>query len=171
MKFNALIITSSLFQFNPFSGKSYPLFQLDKPSGEGYFASENLKLGEVEVQVSPGPAGEQTAMVTFTYDIDSILHVSAQSSGGDFRERLILNPNLHLTEEGKVQAMERIRQIQLAAQGDQRDQLLLERAKTCHPEEDPEGFLNLRRAYQAALDCCWRRRPGWRRNSPFPGNS
>ena len=27
-----------------------------------------------------------------------------------------------------------------------------ERAKICHPEEDPEGFLNLRRAYQAALD-------------------
>ena len=128
MKVNALIITSSLFQFNPFSGKSYPLFQLDKPSGEGYFASENLKLGEVEVQVPPGPAGEQTAVVTFTYDIDGILHVSAQSSGGDFRDRLILNPNLHLTEEGKVQAMERIRQIQLAAQGDQRDQLLLERA-------------------------------------------
>lgn len=96
--------------------------------GEGYFASENLKLGEVEVQVPPGPAGEQSAVVTFTYDIDGLLHVSAQSSGGDFRERLILNPKLHLTEEGKEQAMERIRQIQLAAQGDQRDQLLLERA-------------------------------------------
>ena len=26
------------------------------------------------------------------------------------------------------------------------------KAKTCHPEEDPEGFLRLRRAYQAALD-------------------
>ena len=39
-----------------------------------------------------------------------------------------VDPNLHLTEEGKEQAMERIRQIQLAAQGDQRDQLLLERA-------------------------------------------
>ena len=27
-----------------------------------------------------------------------------------------------------------------------------EKAKTCHPEEDPEGFLNLRKAYEAALD-------------------
>ena len=27
-----------------------------------------------------------------------------------------------------------------------------ERAKTCHPEEDAEGFLQLRQAYQAALD-------------------
>ena len=26
-----------------------------------------------------------------------------------------------------------------------------ERAKTCHPEEDPEGFMKLRQAYQAAL--------------------
>jgi len=96
--------------------------------GEGYFASENLKLGELEVRVPPGPAGEQSALVTFTYDIDGILHVSAKSSGGDYRDRLILNPNLHLTEEDQARAMERIRQIQLAAQGSQRDQLLLERA-------------------------------------------
>ncbi len=107
--------------------------------GEGYFASENLKLGEVEVQVPPGPAGEQSAVVTFTYDIDGILHVSAQSSGGDFRERLILNPNLHLTEEGKEQAMERIRQIQLAAQGDQRDQFLLERALRLYTQTIGQG--------------------------------
>ena len=95
--------------------------------GEGYFASENLKLGEVVVQVPPAPAGEQSALVTFTYDIDGILHVSVKSSGGDYRERLILNPNLHLTEEGKARAMERISQIQLAALGSQRDQFLLER--------------------------------------------
>jgi len=96
--------------------------------GEGYFASENLKLGELEVRVPPGPAGEQSAVVTFTYDIDGILHVSARSSGGDYRDRLILNPNLHLTQEEQARAMERIQQIQLAAQGSQRDQLLLERA-------------------------------------------
>lgn len=95
--------------------------------GESYFVSENLKLGELEVQVPPGLAGEQSAMVTFTYDIDGILHVSARSSGGDYRDRLILNPNLHLTEEEAAQAMERIEQIRLAAQGSQREQFLLER--------------------------------------------
>ncbi|MDE6591224.1 MAG: J domain-containing protein, partial [Oscillospiraceae bacterium] len=26
------------------------------------------------------------------------------------------------------------------------------KSRTCHPEEDPEGFLRLRQAYQAALD-------------------
>lgn len=96
--------------------------------GEGYYASENLKLGELEVQVPPGPAGEQYATVTFTYDIDGILHVSARSSGGDYRDRLILNPNLHLSEEELKLALERISRIQLAAQGTQKDQLLLEKA-------------------------------------------
>ena len=28
-----------------------------------------------------------------------------------------------------------------------------EKARTCHPEENPEGFLQLRQAYQAALNC------------------
>lgn len=48
--------------------------------------------------------------------------------GAAARERLILNPNLHLTEAEQELAMERIREIQLAAQGSQREQLLLERA-------------------------------------------
>lgn len=132
--------------------------------GEGYFASENLKLGEVEVQVPPGPAGEQSAVVTFTYDIDGILHVSAQSSGGDFRERLILNPNLHLTEEGKEQAMERIRQIQLAAQGDQQDQLLLERALRLYVQtigrqrEEAAGIIDYWRYLMETGDRIQRRR-------------
>ena len=95
--------------------------------GEGYFASENLKLGEVEVQVPPGPAGEQSATVTFTYDIDGILHVSARSSGGDRRDRLILNSNLHLSESEREKVMARISEIELAAQGSQKEQLLLER--------------------------------------------
>ena len=96
--------------------------------GEGYFASENLKLGEVEVQVPPGPAREQSATVTFTYDIDGILHVSARSSGGDRRDRLILNSNLHLSESEREKVMARISEIELAAQGSQKEQLLLERA-------------------------------------------
>lgn len=62
-----------------------------------------------------------------TYDIDGILHVSVKSSGGDYRDRLILNPRLHLTEEGKARAMERIQEIQLAAQGSQKNRFLLER--------------------------------------------
>ncbi len=96
--------------------------------GEGYFASENLKLGELEIRVPPDLAGKQYAAVTFTYDIDGILHVSARSSGGDYRDKLILNPHVHLTEAEHAQALERMKQIRLSAQGTQKEQLLLEKA-------------------------------------------
>ncbi len=119
--------------------------------GEGYFASENLKLGELEVQVPPGLAGEQSALVTFTYDIDGILHVSAKSSGGDYRDTLLLNPNLHLSEEGQAEAMERIRQIQLAAQGSQKEQLLLERGLRLY-----EQTIGQRRKLAAELVGDWK---------------
>ncbi|MDE7204386.1 MAG: Hsp70 family protein [Lachnospiraceae bacterium] len=96
--------------------------------GEGYYASDNLKLGELEVRVPPGMAGQQYATVTFTYDIDGILHVSARSSGGDYRERMILNSRFQPGDMALQQAHERISQIQLAARGNQEDQLLLETA-------------------------------------------
>ncbi len=119
--------------------------------GEGYFASENLKLGEVEVQVPPGPAGEQNATVTFTYDIDGILHVSARSSGGDYRDRLILNPNLRLSEAERERVMARISEIQLAAQGTQKEQLLLERALRLY-----EQVMGRRRELVASLITSWK---------------
>lgn len=96
--------------------------------GEEYFVSDNLKLGELEVRIPPGPAGQQYATVTFTYDIDGILHVSAHGSGGDHRERMILNSRFQAGDKALEQAYERISQIQLAAGGNQEDQLLLETA-------------------------------------------
>ena len=128
--------------------------------GEGYFASENLKLGEVEVQVPPGPAGEQSATVTFTYDIDGILHVSARSSGGDRRDRLILNSNLHLSESEREKVMARISEIELAAQGTQKEQLLLERALRLY-----EQVPGRRRELVAGLIAQWNTTMG--RGSPI----
>lgn len=123
--------------------------------GEGYFASENLKLGELEVQVPPGRAGEQYATVTFTYDIDGILHVSARSSGGDYRDRLILNPKLQLSDDEIQQALKRISQIQLAALGTQKYQLLFEKALCLYEQaigNERELLAELIRFYQKNME-------------------
>ena len=90
--------------------------------GEDYFVAGNLKLGELQVSVPRGAAGSQWAEVVFTYDIDGILHVGVESSGGDRRETVILNPNLHLSEEEMKEAMERINSIRLSTEvhGDQK---------------------------------------------------
>lgn len=91
--------------------------------GEDYFVSGNLKLGELQVRVPRGAAGSQWAEVIFTYDINGILHVSVESSGGDKRETVILNPNLQLSDDELEKAMERINSIRLTTEVHGDDQL------------------------------------------------
>lgn len=81
--------------------------------GESYFAAENLKLGELRIRVPRGPAGSGTVKITFTYDINGILHVEAISNSGQRKDTVILNPRLHLTPVQLDNAMEQIRQIKL----------------------------------------------------------
>lgn len=83
--------------------------------GESYFAKDNLKLGELRVQVPNGPAGSGSAQVIFTYDINGILHVEAISNGGQRRETVILNPRLHLSPTQLETEMQRLHQLKLSA--------------------------------------------------------
>lgn len=46
--------------------------------GESRFASNNLSLGEITVDVPGNPAGEEAVDVTYTYDINSILEVEVK---------------------------------------------------------------------------------------------
>lgn len=132
--------------------------------GEDYFVSGNLKLGELQVRVPRGAAGSQWAEVAFTYDIDGILHVSVVSSGGDKRETVILNPNLHLSEEEMEKAMERINGIRLTTEeygdnrlfaralslferlGDERRGMLSYALETYCREKDRRDVIGIRRA-------------------------
>lgn len=101
--------------------------------GEDYFVSGNLKLGELQVRVPRGAAGSQWAEVAFTYDINGILHVSVESSGGDKRETVILNPNLHLSDEEMEKAMERINSIRLTTEA-HRDHRLFNQALSLYEQ-------------------------------------
>lgn len=112
-------------------GQEYLKFEFYQ--GEDYFVAGNLKLGELQVRVPRGTAGSQWAEVVFTYDIDGILHVSVESSGGDKRETVILNPNLHLSEEEMDKAMERIHRIRLTTEA-HRDQQLFVQALSLYEE-------------------------------------
>ncbi len=102
-------------------GQEYLSFEFYQ--GEDYFVSGNIKLGELQVRVPRSAAGTQCAEVTFTYDIDGILHVSVVGSGGDKRETVILNPNLHLSDEELDKAMERINSIRLTTEVHRDDRL------------------------------------------------
>lgn len=95
--------------------------------GENYYADENLNIGELTIKVPPGPAGKHYVNLTFTYDIDGILHVEAKGSGGDLCRTVILNPKLTLDEKELEAKIKELEQIKLAAQENEEDQLITAR--------------------------------------------
>ena len=56
---------------------------LDVYQGEYPYAADNLKIGDLKVQVPPGPAGRESVQIRYTYDLDGILvvDVSVLSTG------------------------------------------------------------------------------------------
>lgn len=97
--------------------------------GENYYAADNLLLGELSVSVPPDEAGKQSVAVTFAYDINGILEVTAQSSGGDRRRTVILNPQLNWSEEEISRALERLGALPDQSRPQEEDLLLLSRAE------------------------------------------
>lgn len=68
--------------------------------GESPNADNNLKLGELTIDVPPKPAGEVMVMVRFTYDINGILEVDAHclQNGNKAHKLIVQNKNLEQNE-------------------------------------------------------------------------
>ncbi len=103
--------------------------KLEVYQGENYYAADNLKLGEITVSVPPDAPGAQGVIVTFAYDINGILAVAAEASGGDKKSAVILNPKLNLSEAELQQVLEKFDALRLQSQVGEADQLLLARAE------------------------------------------
>ena len=102
--------------------------KLEVYQGENYYAADNLKLGEITVSVPPDAPGAQGAVVTFAYDINGILSVTAEASGGDKRSTVILNPKLNLSEEELRQVLEKLDGLREQSRTEE-DAFLLARAE------------------------------------------
>jgi len=77
--------------------------------GENPIASENTLLGEFLLEdIPPAPAGAPQIIVTFDYDVDGIVHVSAKDkeTGNEKKISLQATPE-RLTEEQKATAKEK----------------------------------------------------------------
>ncbi|GGG65490.1 molecular chaperone HscC [Paenibacillus radicis (ex Gao et al. 2016)] len=58
--------------------------------GESRKIENNLMLGELEIDVPPGPAGEQSIDVRFTYDINGILEVEVTTVSTGTKKKIII---------------------------------------------------------------------------------
>ena len=78
--------------------QSYIKFEIYQ--GEQLYAEKNLQLGEIKIKVTPNEAGDTAAEITFCYDINGILQVTAKDLfGKNTAEAVILKKDSQLTEE------------------------------------------------------------------------
>ena len=67
--------------------------------GEELYAYSNLCIGNVELEVTPSEQGHTDAALTFCYDINGVLQVTARDMRGENKaEAIIVNKNSKLTE-------------------------------------------------------------------------
>ena len=67
--------------------------------GESRLVRDNIKLGELIIEVEPAPAGEQLVTVRYTYDINGILEVNTRvKATGKLDSLVIKNDACHLSE-------------------------------------------------------------------------
>ena len=101
--------------------------------GEKPVASENTLLGEFLLEDIPSaPAGTPEIVVTFDYDVDGIVHISAQDKKTENEKSITVEATPdRLTEEEKVEAIERTESAWAVAPtaGYQDTMALIERAR------------------------------------------
>ncbi len=77
--------------------------------GEEYYAEKNTFLGHIVINVPPKKAGEVTVSVSYTYDINGILHVVVVDAYGRERSMLLKNQEMDEADLLKYQKeMERV---------------------------------------------------------------
>ena len=103
--------------------------------GESRFASNNLSIGEIAVEVPKAKAGEEAIDVTYTYDINSILEVQVKViSTGEVKKMIIKGQNIDMTDEEINQRMEELSYLKIHPRDQEANKLLLLKAERLYEE-------------------------------------
>ena len=93
--------------------------------------------------------------MTFSYDINGILSVSVQSSNGDCNNKIILNPNIHLSEKDLEQAKENQKKLIYQPDIDLETYSLLNELVALYPQagiDEKERILYLISYYESTFE-------------------
>ena len=112
---------------------------IDVNQGEALYAKDNLHLGELKVELPQNEetvrSGTEAIKVRFTYDINGILVVDVTIMSTGKEERLVIvNEEIGMSEEEIEKAVAELEKIKFQPQGEEENQLVLERAKKLYQE-------------------------------------
>jgi molecular chaperone HscC len=151
------------------------VIHVDIRQGESPVGSENLHLGQLDMDVPPMPAGEAGVEVRFTYDANGLLEVDARETrSGRAVNTLIRNTRAEMSEAQVQEALAKLRQLKQHPRDEQDNRYLIERAKRLYEDrlgeergmiqgwlsrfemtldsQDPRLIRESRQAFREALD-------------------
>jgi molecular chaperone HscC len=103
--------------------------------GESRFASNNLCIGELLIDVPRAKAGEEAIDVTYTYDINSILEVEIKVvSTGRIKKTIIKGQNIDMSDEEIEQRMAELSYLKIHPREQEGNKLLLLKAERLYEE-------------------------------------
>lgn len=98
--------------------------------GEEYYVEDNLRLGKLDIVLPRKKAGGPVVNVTFTYDINGILHVEVENEEKEKRELTFWNDRLD--KQDRKEYLSELKKIRLQLEIEERAQVLEERAKALY---------------------------------------
>lgn len=103
--------------------------------GESRFAKNNLYLGELVINIPSKKAGEEAVLVTYTYDINSILEVEVKvASTGVTKKIIIKKEDSDLTDEEIQARFEELSHIKIHPRDQEENKLILARGERMYEE-------------------------------------
>lgn len=101
--------------------------------GEAFYCDDNLKLGEINMNVRPVKKGHTRLKVCFTYDINGILEVEVtdctDSGAEQTKRKVLVSENLRLSEEELERRLEELRTYKLLPCGGIRTKMVMARGE------------------------------------------
>ncbi|XOQ14818.1 MAG: Chaperone protein DnaK [Shouchella clausii] len=103
--------------------------------GESRKVANNIKLGELSIQVPPAPAGTQAIDVRYTYDINGILEVEVVSKATGAKKRVVIEQNAGDLSKEEIEArLKELENIKIHPRDRTENRLLLAKGERLYEE-------------------------------------
>lgn len=103
--------------------------------GESRFATNNLSIGELTIEVPKAKAGEEPVDITYTYDINSVLEVEVKvASTGKTEKAIIKGQNVDMTDEEIEERMKELAYLKIHPRDQEANKLVLLKAERLYEE-------------------------------------
>ena len=96
--------------------------------GESRYAANNVRIGELKVDVPKGPKGQEAIEITYTYDVNSILEVEVRVvSTNEIKKIIIQNQSNRISEQEAAERMEVLSYLKQNPREDEENYYILTR--------------------------------------------